>query len=221
MTDRRGAGPAFDRVGVLGGTFDPVHIGHLRPALEALETLGLDEVRLVPCHLTPHRPQPGRSTAFRAQLVASAVASERRFVLDDREMLRDAPSYTFDTLQSMSRQMPSASLYFMLGVDSLNGLDRWHRWDEILGVSHLVLLRRPGHQLNAFANGLLATHGASAAVARTTRAGCIVTLDTIELQVSSTELRGLLSRGGDPRYLVPDSVRDILLESTAYRECHD
>ena len=209
------------RIGVLGGTFDPVHVGHLRPAVEVQAALHLDQVRLVPCHLTPHRPQPGRSSALRAELTSLAVDALAGFAVDSREMRRDAPSYTVDTLASMRAEDPEADLYFMLGVDSLNGFDRWHRWRDILSLCHLVLMRRSGYELNAFAQSLLDECGATADRARLNRSGCIVSLDTTELRVSSTAIRALLSRGQDPRYLVPDPVRNALLERTDYQDAHD
>lgn len=206
---------------MLGGTFDPIHVGHLRPALEARQLLALDEVRLVPCHLTPHRPQPGRASALRAEMVELAVADVPQFALDDRELQRDTPSYTVDTLQSMHDQMSDTNLYFLLGVDSLNGFERWHRWRDILSLSHLVVMRRPGYQLNDFARALVSEHRATASTAHSQRSGCIVSVDTTELRVSSTALRDLLAAGGDPMYLVPECVRRFLLARTDYQDCHD
>ncbi|MEM7377796.1 MAG: nicotinate-nucleotide adenylyltransferase [Pseudomonadota bacterium] len=211
-----GAGPT--RIGVLGGTFDPIHVGHLRPSLDVCRALTLDEVRFVPCHLTPHRPQPERPSAVRADMVALAVGEVPEFVLDDRELRRDVPSYTVDTLSAMRAEWPDAELYFLLGVDSLNGLNRWHRWTELLELAHLALMRRPGHALNAFASGLLAEHGLAASDARGRPAGGIVTVDTTALDVSSTALRTLLAAGHDPKYLVPDGVREFLLNRTDYVE---
>lgn len=203
---------------MLGGTFDPIHVGHLRPALDVCHALALDEVRFVPCHLTPHRPQPERSSALRADMVTLAVDAVAAFVLDDREMRRDVPSYTVDTLGALRGEHPDAELYFLLGVDSLNGLDRWHRWSELLGLAHLALMRRPGYALNAFAAALLAEHGLTAEAARGRPCGGIVSVDTTALDVSSTALRALLAAGHDPKYLVPDSVREFLLNRTEYQE---
>ena len=212
---------AYKKIGVLGGTFDPVHIGHLRPALEVKAALALDEMRLVPCHLTPHRPQPARTTALRAQMTASAVQGLEGFVVDEREMHRDGPSYTVDTLASMREDKPGAALYFLLGVDSLNGLDSWHCWQDLLSLSHLVLMRRPGYTLNAFASALVDECGSTPERAATCQAGCLLSVDTTELRVSSTALRTLLAAGGDPHFLVPDSVRTLLLNRNDYQDCHD
>ncbi len=208
-------------IGVLGGTFDPVHVGHLRPALEVKSALALDQIRLVPCHLTPHRPQPARSTALRADMTQAALDGLDGFVVDPREMRREGPSYTVDTLASMREEAPEAALYFLLGVDSLNGLDGWHRWRELFALSHLVLMRRPGHTLNGFATSLIEEYGACAERALQTQAGCLLSVDTTELRVSSTAIRALLARGGDPQFLVPDSVRTLLLDRTDYQDCHD
>ena len=209
------------RIGVLGGTFDPVHIGHLRPAYEVQTALQLDQVRLVPCHLTPHRPQPLRSSRLRASMTGLGIQGLDGFVVDDRELQRDEPSYTHDTLASLRAEHPNAELYFLLGVDSLNGFDTWHRWRDILTLCHLALMRRPGYALNAFGQSLMNEHGATASEARDAACGCIVSIETTELRVSSTAIRALLARGGDPRYLVPDPVRDVLLERTDYQDKHD
>ena len=125
MTDRQPA-----PVAVLGGTFDPVHYGHLRPAIELLEALGLSQIRLVPGHVPPHRPQPRLDAPGRARLLERAVAGIPGLVVDRGELDRPGPSYTVDTLAGLRRQLGAhRPLCFIMGRDAFRGLMRWHRWE--------------------------------------------------------------------------------------------
>lgn len=195
------------RIGVLGGTFDPIHIGHLRPALEAAEQLALDEVRLVPCHLTSHRAQPLRSSTLRSRLCQLAAAELPGFVVDERELRREQLSYTADTLADMQREWPAAKLFFLLGSDSFDSFHRWHRWEEILERAELVVMARPDTAYGEPARALLRRHGQRITLAQTS-----------ELHISSTAIRELLAAGRDPRYLVPEPVRETLLKEPLYLE---
>lgn len=195
------------RIGVLGGTFDPIHIGHLRPALEVQQQLRLDEIRLVPCHRTSHRQQPERSSALRSQMAKLAAAELPNFIVDERELKREALSYTADTLAELHREYPDAELYFLMGSDSFDYFQRWHRWQEILELATLVVMTRPGTEFCADARNLLVE-----------RADRIVLAETTELRISSTALRAMLAAGQDPRYLLPAPVREFILQEQLYTE---
>jgi len=195
------------RIGVLGGTFDPIHIGHLRPALEVQQQLGLDEVRLVPCHRTSHRQQPARSSELRSHMASLAADELPNFIVDERELQRETLSYTADTLAELHREFPEAKLYFLMGSDSFDYFQRWHRWEEILDVATLVVMERPGTQFCAEALQLLAA-----------RADRIVRAETTELRISSTALRAMLLAGQDPRYLLPAPVREFILQEQLYTD---
>ena len=133
-------------IGILGGTFDPIHIGHLRPAIEARGALGLAEVRLLPNHIPPHRANPLCSSEQRLAMVRLAAADNPGFVVDERELRRDTPSWTIDTLVELRSELPDTPLCFLMGMDSLLGLPGWHRWQELLDYAHLVVSCRPGWQ---------------------------------------------------------------------------
>lgn len=132
------------RIGLLGGTFDPVHIGHLRGALEVAESLQLDELRLTPSARPPHRDTPQVSALDRLAMVECAVAGVSPLVVDDRELKRDKPSYTIDTLEQMRAELAADDqLFLLLGWDAFCGLPTWHRWEELLQHCHILVLQRP------------------------------------------------------------------------------
>ena len=206
-------------IGLFGGTFDPVHYGHLRTAFEVLQQLSLDEVRFIPCGDPPHRGVTFADAATRLRLVELATRGQPEFVVDDRELQRDGPSYTVDTLDSLRRESPRRSLCLIVGMDAFLGLPGWHRWDEILGFAHMVIAHRPGWQ--APREGVL---GELLAERRTDRiedlhvaeCGRIYVQAVTQLEIASTEIRKLAGAGRDPRFLMPDAVRDDILESACY-----
>ena len=134
--------PAIRRIGILGGTFDPVHIGHLRSALEVAEFMGLDELRLLPNARPPHRDTPQVAAQDRLAMVRCAVAGVERLSVDDRELSRDKPSYTIDTLESLRAELgASDQLFLLMGWDAFCGLPGWHRWEELLKHCHILVLQ--------------------------------------------------------------------------------
>src|SRR5579885_3221529 len=130
---------------ILGGTFDPVHLGHLRAAWEAGEALDA-EVRLIPTNVPPHRPAPVANAQQRAAILRAALTGQDRLKLDTRELDRAGPSYTFDTLTSLREEIGAQrALVVLLGADAFAGLPSWHRWRELLDLAHIAVLTRPGH----------------------------------------------------------------------------
>ena len=131
-------------IGVFGGTFNPVHYGHLRSALELAERLELEHVRLMPSAEPPHRAAPRCSAEHRAAMVELAVAGEPRLLCDTRELRRPGPSYTVDSLIELREEFGSGrSLCMVLGCDALLGIDRWQRWQELLSLAHIVVIAQP------------------------------------------------------------------------------
>lgn len=194
-------------IGVLGGTFDPIHIGHLRPALEVQQQLALDEIRLVPCHLTSHREQPQRSAQLRSHMAQLAVAELDGFVVDECELRRDELSYTADTLAYLHSKHPQAQLYFLMGADSFDYFQQWHRWEDVLELATLVVMARSTTVLCTEAQQLLKA-----------RADRILLAQTTELHISSTAIRAMLADGDDPRYLTPNPVREFIFKEQLYME---
>jgi nicotinate-nucleotide adenylyltransferase len=206
-------------IGIFGGTFDPIHYGHLRSAFELLQALELDHVRFVPSADPPHRGSTFAPAELRYRMVEVAVAGQAGFVVDDCEFRREGPSYTIDTLAAMRAEHGDRSLCLITGMDAYLGLTSWHRWDEILNIAHIIVAHRPGWQLPASGalGDLLAAHGTyDVADLHTKSHGCIFHHEVTQLEIASTEIRELTAAGRDPRFLMPDSVRDIIVESGCY-----
>lgn len=209
----------WQAIGVFGGTFDPIHFGHLRTAFECRVRLGLEEVRFVPCADPPHRSSPQAPAAARLRMVAAAVDEIDGFVADSREFDRAGPSYTIDTLESMRTDFPDRVLCLLLGLDAFAGLDTWHRWASILDVAHIVVARRPGAGMpdHAPLEALLRErHAATLADLQATSHGRILIVDVTQLDISSTDLRASIAAGIRPVYLLPDSVWQVITEARCY-----
>ncbi|KGE02556.1 nicotinate-nucleotide adenylyltransferase [Pseudohaliea rubra] len=211
------AGP----VAVFGGTFNPVHLGHLRSAVELVERLDLEELRFMPCALPPHREAPGVDAATRARLVELAIAGAPRLTCDRRELARDGPSYTIDSLLSLRAELGAhRPLLLVMGSDALAGLAGWHRWEELLAHCHIVALARPAAALPAgdVVAAWLERHRVGVAALREKPAGGVHLLQLRPLPISATEIRGLVQSGRSARYLVPDPVLAYLERHALYRQ---
>jgi nicotinate-nucleotide adenylyltransferase len=210
------AGP----VGILGGTFNPVHNGHLRLAIELRERLGLEEVRLVPAARPPHRDAPDCPAEVRAELVSLAVAGEPGLCCDDRELYRAGPSYTIDTLGDIRQALGAATpLCLLVGADALAGLDSWHRWRELLDVAHLVAVARPGWELptgGVVGEWIQRHRDDDLERLRREPAGMLLVEPLRPLAISSTEIRSLVAAGRSARYLVPDRVWEHIKSAGLY-----
>jgi len=207
-------------LGILGGTFDPIHHGHLRTALDVAEAVGLDEVRLIPLRHAVHRDQPETPAALRLAMVQAAIAGEPRFVADDREIRRDAPSYTLHTLESLRAERGDAEpICVLVGGDAFAEFLSWHRPHEILGLAHLIVMRRPGAE--AIADAALRTfverhRAASAAELRARPGGRVLFQPVTQLDISATDIRARLGAGRSARYLVPDAVLELIRREGLY-----
>lgn len=207
-------------IGILGGTFDPVHFGHLRPALEVREALQLAELRLIPSNVPPHRPGPVASPTQRLAMLRAAVGDTPHFIIDERELERDGPSYTIDTLESLRHELGSISLCLLIGMDAFLGLPDWHRWQELIDHCHMVVMTRPGAELPGSGElaGFVERHRAlDAAVLAAKPAGHVLFQPVTRLEISATRIRQLLAAGGSVRFLLPDAARAIVKREGLYR----
>jgi nicotinate-nucleotide adenylyltransferase len=207
-------------VGLFGGSFDPVHVGHLRTAWELLTGLNLAEVRFIPSRVPPHRAPALASGDLRLRMLEAAIAGQPGFVVDDCELRRDGPSYTVDTLTSLRTTLPRQSLVLILGMDAFLGLPTWHRWREITGLAHIVVVQRPGWapQFDGEIGRFYAEHQRQdAAALAAAPAGGILLRQVTQLEVASSSIRELIAAGGDPRYLVPDGVREFIQANHIYQ----
>lgn len=208
------------RIGLLGGTFDPVHIGHLRGALEVAESLGLDEVRLIPNFRPPHRETPNSSADHRLAMVRLAVQDLPLLKVDARELERDLPSYTLDTLVSLREELAAEDqLFLLMGWDAFCGLPGWHRWGELLDHCHILVMRRPDANSEApeGLRDLLAARGVNDPLAMSGGCGQIASVWQAPLEISATRIRHFLASGRSVRFLVPDSVLAYINAHGLYR----
>ncbi|WP_125779159.1 nicotinate-nucleotide adenylyltransferase [Pseudoalteromonas rubra] len=131
-------------IALFGGTFDPIHLGHINMAAQCVDALGLSELRFIPNAVPVHKQGPAISTADRLAMLQLAIAHEPRFSIDHRELERDTPSYSLLTLQELKAEYPDQTLVFLMGMDSFNSLDKWYRWQDIVALCHIVVYQRPG-----------------------------------------------------------------------------
>ncbi|MDQ7794035.1 MAG: nicotinate-nucleotide adenylyltransferase [bacterium] len=198
------------RLGIMGGTFDPIHLGHLVAAEAAREQFGLDQVIFVPARLPPHKlDRPVTAAEHRLAMVLLATANHPRFFVSRVELDRPGPSYTVDTLRSFRREHPGAALYFITGADAVLELDGWKEPGELLRLCRLVVVSRPGYDRERLRAKAASLEGET---------GCrIEELAAPALDISSGELRQRVIQQKSLRYLVPREVRDYILKQGLYQ----
>lgn len=209
----------WDAIGVFGGTFDPVHFGHLRTAFEVQARLGMQEVRFIPCADPPHREAPVAPAGLRLRMLEAATSGVEGFSVDDRELERGGPSYTVDTLRSLRAEFPDKALCLLLGLDAFAGLAGWLDWQALPELAHIVVARRPG--ASAPSDGdvgrlLQARRVREPERMRAAPRGLIHVIDVTQLEISSSRLRSSMAEGLSPVYLLPAAVLKILIESNCY-----
>lgn len=206
-------------VGVFGGTFNPIHFGHLRSAQELLEALPLAQLRFMPASEPPHRASPQVSAEDRAAMVERAIAGESRFVCDRRELDREGPSYTVASLEELRQELgDERGICLIMGCDALLGLPGWHRWEELLSLAHLVIMARPGWIFpdQGILGSLMRDHAGAAEDLVREPAGSLVTQTLRPQDISATNIRALLQSGLSARYLLPESVLAYIAERGLY-----
>jgi len=204
---------------ILGGTFDPVHFGHMRPALDIQQALEIDCVHLLPCRVPPHRVTPLATAEQRLELLRLAVVDEPALGVDERELHRDGPSYMVDTLESLRAESGDEPVCLAMGMDALRGLHRWHRWRDIPALCHLVVMQRPGSpwpEKGVLADWVNSARVTDVSVLNRKAAGCVIGIPVTQLAVSSTQIRDLLAAGKSPRYLLPDTVLNRIRQENWY-----
>lgn len=211
-------------IGIFGGTFDPVHFGHLRPALELKERLELAQVHLIPCNIPPHRGEPHATAEQRCAMLELAIEGEPALLLDRREVERQGPSYMVDTLRSLREEVgDERPLCLILGGDAFLGLPSWYHWRELLPLAHLVVAHRPGWELR---EGTL--EAPLEEIVRQHRlenpqqlcaapAGGILLQAVTPLDISATSIRQQVAAGASANFLLPQSVWDYIRRHNLYR----
>jgi len=216
-------------IGILGGTFDPIHHGHLRIAQEALEQCELTQVRFVPCGTPPHRPAPTASAKARWEMVRLALNGHSDLLVDVREVFRTDPCYTVDTLTALRAELGAQQpLCLILGGDAFMNLHTWHEWKRLFELAHIVVLQRAGGQplgnaMNSADAALQAEYRArlapGARALHESPAGAVFVADMPALEISSTDIRRRCADGKNIRYLVPDAVANYIKTNSLYRTC--
>jgi nicotinate-nucleotide adenylyltransferase len=206
-------------IGIFGGTFDPIHYGHLRIAEEVAETINLREMRFVPAGMPRLRPAPVASPQHRAAMVHAAIQNNPRFVLDERESRRPGTSYSVESLRELRQEMgKNVTLCFVMGADAFMKLAEWRSWRELLKLCHIIIAARPGHAL-ATNHDVLPQElreecaqrwVSSAGSLEDAPNGLIYVAPTTLLDISATAIRARISAKSSVRYLLPDVVLDYI-----------
>jgi nicotinate-nucleotide adenylyltransferase len=189
------------RIGILGGTFNPPHLGHLVCAQEAYLQLELDTVLLIPAHVPPHKPVPEEpGIEHRLEMCRLAIAGDKRFEVSDIEARREGPSFTVDTLEELNAHQPESELFLIVGGDVAAGFASWREPDRVLELATLAIAERPGTSRAAVQQALGQLQSSERARF----------FDMPAIEISSTMLRDRARHGGPTRYLVPDAVRSYI-----------
>lgn len=204
------------RIGINGGTFDPIHFGHLRPALEVLHALQLDEMRFMPVCQTVHKDQPRVFAEQRCEMVQRAIAPIERFKLERLEIERGGSSYMVESLERLSQQAPENQWVLMMGMDTFEKFDQWHRYQEILQLANLVVTLRPGTTLptDSPARMLIAERKVQQF---NQPAGQIILQPVTQLAISSTNIRQKIQQNQPLNFLMPESVIDYIQQYQLYK----
>jgi nicotinate-nucleotide adenylyltransferase len=213
-------------IGIFGGTFDPIHYGHLRLAEEIIETAKLAEVRLLPSGTPPHRTRPGADPQHRVAMARLAVEGNDRFSVDDRETRRTGPGYTYDTLTEVRKEVGmQRPIALLLGADAFLELATWHRWRGLFELAHIVVAYRPGFPIDTWqarmpeplAHEYAARYMQQPLAVHLAPAGGIAAVSMTGLDISATFVRTAVHTGSSPRYLLPDAVLDYIRTHALYR----
>jgi nicotinate-nucleotide adenylyltransferase len=207
-------------VGILGGTFNPIHCGHLRSALELREQMGFAEIRLMPNARPPHRGEPDCEAAQRAEMVQLAVSGEPGLACDRRELQRSGASYTYDSLAELRAELgETCSICLIVGADAVSMLNTWYRWEELLQLVHVVAIARPGWPVpdSGVVGAWLQSHRVDdPSMLLSHSRGSVWVKELRQLDISSTEIREMVAAGRSPRYLLPDPVWHYIQDGGLY-----
>lgn len=211
--------------GIFGGTFNPVHWGHVRTALEIKNTLKLERMLMVPCGIPPHRQQPGVSSDERLAMLKLAIRDFPELEIDERELKRDGPSYSVDTLQSLHEEMPDQSFAMCTGMDAFLTLNTWHRWQDLFDLAHIIVAHRPGWTIDKITEQLpadlkkqwQARYKEDVTEISRNKTGIIVELKVTEIDISSSDIRRRIENNESISGLVPVAVEGYINRHELYR----
>ena len=203
-------------IGIYGGTFDPVHYGHLRTALEVKEVFGLNEIRLIPCSQPAHRGDPVLTAEMRLKMLKLAVQNQTGLVVDRRELDREGFSYMVDTLKSFREENPVCSLLLFIGTDAFQGLTSWYKWQSLFEYAHVIVITRPGYEQNISSDILATKLVDNINEIKTKKSGHLFFQKVTQLDISATAIRKIIGSGLNPTFLLPDNVIDYIKQNKLY-----
>jgi len=203
-------------IGIFGGTFDPIHYGHLRSALEIKDVFGLDEVRLIPSADPPHRQQPDVSATMRLQMLELAIKNQPGLKADARELAREGRSYMVDTVASLRDDLPDKSLLLIIGGDAFNNLAAWHQWQRLFDYAHIVVMTRPSYQNEGLDDFLKARLVREKQQLSRNLAGKLFFQAVTQLDISATAIRRMIAEKQNPGFLLPDTVIEYIKQHKLY-----
>ncbi|MFM9913324.1 MAG: nicotinate-nucleotide adenylyltransferase [Methylophilaceae bacterium] len=218
-------------IGILGGTFDPIHNGHLRLAQELAVSLSLSQVRFIPAGIPPHREAPQASNEHRQAMVNLAIADNPLFKLDARELNKTTPCYTVETLAELRAEVGTEQpLCLLMGADAFLGLPKWHQWRELFNLAHIVVAHRPGYSEDTWRSAMdyelllewQQRQKAQVDEIQQQPCGVIISHTMTALDISASRIRQMLETNQSPRYLLPEAVlayiHSHLLYSNLFQE---
>jgi len=204
-------------IGIFGGTFDPIHYGHLRSALEVKDIFGLKEVRLIPSAQPPHREQPAATALMRLQMLELAIKNQPGLIIDTRELNRSGVSYMVDTLKSLRQEFKDEPLLLFIGSDAFNNLKTWYKWQHLFDYAHIVVMTRPGFNvlnLDEFFKARLANEITELAH---NLEGKLYFQQVTQLDISATAIRDMIMEQRNPGFLLPDIVIAYIRQHKLYQ----
>ncbi len=208
-------------IGIFGGSFDPVHFGHIKTALALLENFDFEQIRFIPCQQSPHKNKVYASAEHRWQMLSLIANSHEKLMVDDCELKRHAPSYTIDTLIELRERFgDKKSLVLILGIDAYLKFCQWHHYENILSYCHLMILQRPGYTLpesgceKDYINSCMVE---DIALLTDTAYGKIFLSDLEKIDISSTQIRRTIADGEQPRYVIPGNVWNYIKRNKLYK----
>ncbi|WP_455220446.1 nicotinate-nucleotide adenylyltransferase [Kaarinaea lacus] len=212
-------------IGIFGGTFNPVHWGHIRTALELKNALAMDTMLMVPCGIPPHRDEPDTSPEIRLAMLRAAIAEYDDLQVDDRELRREGPSYTIDTLRSLRGEKGNIPIGLCVGVDAFVALDTWHQWQHLIEFAHIIVVHRPGwpieeleQQVSAELKAMIHEHKvANSAGLHEHPAGYVLMQKVTDIDISSSDIRQRIAQGKPINDMVPPQVLEIIESHNLYQ----
>jgi nicotinate-nucleotide adenylyltransferase len=205
-------------IGIYGGTFNPIHFGHLRTALEIKEIFSLHEVRLIPCAQPAHREIPLTSPQMRLKMLELAVQGHQGLVVDKRELDRTGFSYMIDTLISLRNEHTTPPLLLIIGTDAFKGLENWHQWQHLFNYAHIIVITRPTYQQQELSDFLTTKLTKNKDKLKSEISGYLFFQSVTQLDISASMIRDTIKEGLNPAFLLPNPVIEYIKTNQLYKK---